>query len=49
LLSLASLISGGVLACAAHRFPGRCAAIETYGGVLLIGGLALLGASLPRL
>jgi hypothetical protein len=46
LLSLASLVSGGVLAYAASHFPRRSAAFETYGDLLLIGGLVLLGASL---
>ncbi len=48
LVSIASLVSGGVFAYAAHRFPGRSAVFEAYGGLLLIGGLVLLGASLPR-
>jgi hypothetical protein len=47
-LSLASLVTGGVLAYAASRFPRRSAALETYGGLLLIGGLVLRGAGLPR-
>ena len=49
LLSLVSLAAGGTLAYAACRFPGRSAELETYGGLLLIGGLVLLGAGLPRL
>ena len=49
LLSLVSLAAGGTLACAACRFPRCSAALETYGGLLLIGGLVLLGAGLPRL
>jgi hypothetical protein len=49
LISVASLLSGGALAYAGQRFPRRTAMFETYGGVLLIGGLALLGAALPRL
>jgi hypothetical protein len=48
LISVASLVAGGICSCAARRFPRRSAALETYGGVLLIGGLALLGAFLPR-
>ncbi len=47
-LSLASLVMGGGLACAACRFPQRSAALETYGGLLLVGGLVLLGAALPK-
>ncbi|MBV9777266.1 MAG: hypothetical protein JO143_09475 [Acetobacteraceae bacterium] len=49
LLSFASLAAGGTLAYAACRFPGHSAELETYGGLLLIGGLVLLGAGLPRL
>ena len=48
-LSLASLVSGGALAYAASRLPGRGAKFEVCAGLLLVGGLALLGASLPRL
>jgi hypothetical protein len=49
LLSLVSLAAGGTLAYTACRLPRRSAALETYGGLLLIGGLVLLGAGLPRL
>ena len=48
LLSLTSLTAGSALAYAASRSPRRSAALETYGGLLLIGGLVLLGAGLPR-
>ena len=48
LLSLTSLLTGGVLAYSAGRFPRRSAILETYGGLLLIGGLVLLGAALPK-
>lgn len=46
--SIASLISGGALAYAGNRFPRRTIMLETYGGILVVGGLALLGAALPR-
>lgn len=45
--SLASLILGATFAVAAERYPGHVAAMETTGGVLLIGGLSLIGAGLP--
>jgi hypothetical protein len=48
LICVASLVTGGVCSYTARRSPKRSAALETYGGVLLIGGLALLGAFLPR-
>jgi hypothetical protein len=47
-ISVASLVTGGICSWAARRYPTRSVALETYGGVLLIGGLALLGAFLPR-
>ena len=47
--SLASLISGAALVSLAERNPGYVAALELGAGVLLIGGLALLGATLPFL
>ena len=47
--SLASLISGAALVSLAERHPGYIAALEFGAGVLLIGGLALLGATLPFL
>jgi hypothetical protein len=47
-ISVASLVVGAVCSCVAHRFPQRSVGLETYGGVLLIGGLVLLGAFLPR-
>jgi hypothetical protein len=42
-LSLTLLIAGGVLAAVADRRS----AFERAGGVLVIGGLALVGAELP--
>ena len=47
--SLASLISGAALVSLAERHPRYVAALELGAGVLLIGGLALLGATLPFL
>ena len=48
LVSLASLAAGGVLAYLADGSPRRKSLLKTYGGLLLIGGLALLGAALPH-
>jgi hypothetical protein len=48
LVCVTSLVTGGICSWAARRFPRRSAMLETSGGVLLIGGLALLGAFLPR-
>lgn len=45
-LSLMSLVSGGGFACAALRHRTRAAALERWGGTLLVAGLALLGAGL---
>ncbi|SEF13472.1 hypothetical protein SAMN05444161_8938 [Rhizobiales bacterium GAS191] len=45
---LTSLLLGTAFACAAAHVPARAAALEWYGGVLLIGGLGLLGSALPR-
>ncbi|SDR35638.1 hypothetical protein SAMN05444161_3097 [Rhizobiales bacterium GAS191] len=45
---LTSLFLGTGFACAAVHMPARAAALEWYGGVLLIGGLGLLGSALPR-
>ena len=46
-LSLLSLVLGATLAAAAADHPSRTVALETWGGVLLVMGLALLGAALP--
>jgi len=48
LISVSTLIIGAACSYAAHRFPQRNVGLETYGGMLLIGGLVLLGAFLPR-
>lgn len=48
-VSLLSVILGGALASAAGRFPAHVEIIETSAGTLLIGGLALLGLSLPTI
>lgn len=47
LISLASVVSGGVVAACAERYPGHVVVLERGAGVLMIAGLALLGASLP--
>lgn len=45
-LSVIGICSGGGLACAATHRPARAAALERWGGLLLMAGLALLGAGL---
>lgn len=45
--SILSLILGVGLACAAEFVPTRIAAFESWGGTLLVTGLALLGAGAP--
>ena len=45
-LSLLSLISGVGAACAADYAPSHVAALESWGGGLLVTGLALLGVCL---
>ena len=47
LISVASLVSGGLLASTAHRHPRLAARFETCGGALLFLGLILLAVSLP--
>ena len=46
-VSLISVVVGAAAAAIAERFPAYVEAIETAAGVLLIGGIALVGASLP--
>jgi hypothetical protein len=46
-ISLFSLLSGAALACAAERHPNRVALLERSAGVLMVGGLVLLGSTLP--
>jgi hypothetical protein len=45
-LSVTSLFAGVGVACAADYAPTRVAALETWGGGLLLAGLALLGVAL---
>ena len=45
-LSLLSLIGGVGAACAADYAPSHVAALESWGGGLLVTGLALLGVCL---
>jgi hypothetical protein len=47
IISLFSMILGGVAAVQAERYPAYVRQIETAAGVLLIGGLGLIGAALP--
>jgi hypothetical protein len=43
LLGVTSLLAGVGVACAADYAPARVAAMESWGGRLLVAGLALLG------
>jgi hypothetical protein len=45
-LSTISLILGTAIAHLASGYPKRQAAMETVGGILLIGGLGLIGYAL---
>lgn len=47
LISLISVVLGGVAAVQAERYPAYQAVVETAAGVLLVGGLGLIGAALP--
>ena len=47
LLSVVSAGVGAALACASDKMPLRRASLEQAGGLLLVFGLALLGAGLP--
>jgi hypothetical protein len=50
MLSLAGLVIvmfGGVTAYIAERFPAHIETLQTAGGLLLIGGFALVGCDLP--
>jgi len=38
-----ALLFGTVMACAANRYPAQRAVLETVGGFLIIGGLAIIG------
>lgn len=44
---LSCLLSGVGAACAAPYAPMHVAAFERCGGILMVTGLALLGAALP--
>lgn len=46
LLSLTIIVLGGGVACATDYAPSHVVALERWGGGLLVGGLALLGATL---
>jgi putative Mn2+ efflux pump MntP len=45
-LSVACLVSGAFVAHASGRYPTYAKAMEFLGGILLIGGLAMLGIEL---
>lgn len=46
-ISLLTVTLGATMAAVAGRFPEYIELLETGAGVLLIGGLALLGSTLP--
>jgi predicted transcriptional regulator len=46
-VSVISVVLGAAIAYVADRYPAHVEALETSAGVLLIGGFALLGSSLP--
>jgi hypothetical protein len=46
---LISVMAGGIAAYVAERFPAHVDALQTGGGLLLIGGFALIGCSLPAI
>jgi hypothetical protein len=46
---LVSFLGGVAAACAAPYAPAHIVALERCGGALMVAGLALLGAALPRL
>jgi hypothetical protein len=48
-VGLISVTLGGIVAYAAERFPSHVEVLQTAGGLLLIGGLALVGCSLPAI
>ena len=45
-LSTISLVLGMTIAYMASGYPERRAAMETFGGILLLGGLGLIGYAL---
>jgi len=47
IISLVTVVLGGVAAVQAERYPAYVELIETAAGVLLIAGLGLIGAALP--
>jgi hypothetical protein len=46
---LMGVTTGTVLACLAGCFPKHVVTLETIGGVVMIGGFALVGWSLPAI
>ena len=48
-ISVTVVVMGACAAYFAERFPAHVELIETGGGALLIGGLALLGFALPTI
>ncbi len=47
LMSVASIVSGTLVACCSERLPTATARMELFGGVLVVFGLALVGSGLP--
>ena len=48
-ISVLSVGFGAALARLSARFPARTELFETIGGILLIGGFAAIGSSLPSI
>jgi hypothetical protein len=46
LLAIASVVFGLAFVASAQNAQARAAALETWGGLLVVGGLLLLGVSL---
>lgn len=48
-ISALFVVSGGVVARMAERFPARTETLEACAGYMLIGGLFAIGSALPVL
>ena len=48
-IGLIVILTGATTACTGERFPKHVEMLETVAGVLLLGGLALCGTSLPAI
>lgn len=47
LIGTSGILVGGVIAAIAGKFPARKASLERWGGLLLIGGIAVLAFAFP--